>query len=140
MADTDAAPKSSGRLGAWTAEQVALALVSRRDRLVSRLPEEIAAARSLSADQRELVIDEALDFVVTEYARPISDDEALERAFWATVSNRVKRAREGRSATVRGGWNRVDVDQLQFPRARRLQKSSRSKGRSEPCSWSSRRP
>jgi hypothetical protein len=27
----------------------------------------------------------------------------------------VKRAREGRSATVRGRWNRVDVDQLQVP-------------------------
>jgi hypothetical protein len=35
--------------------------------------------------------------------------------FWATVSNRVKRAREGRSASVRGGWTRVHVDQLNVP-------------------------
>jgi hypothetical protein len=35
MADTDAAQESSGRLGAWSAEQVAVALVSRRHRLVS---------------------------------------------------------------------------------------------------------
>jgi hypothetical protein len=95
---------------AWDAERIAESLVARRDRLVEQLPRELAAARSLSRDQRELVVDEAIDYMVTEYAKPISDEQILERAFWATASFRVKRVHEGRGATVRAGWHRVDVD------------------------------
>src|SRR5262245_40589281 len=54
MAETDAAHSSPIRSGSWTAEQVARSLVSRRDRLVTQLPREIAAARTLTPDQREL--------------------------------------------------------------------------------------
>ena len=50
--------------------------------------------------------------MVTEYAKPITDQEFLERAFWATASFRVKRVHEGRGATVRAGWQRVDVDDV----------------------------
>ena len=53
--------------GRWTPEQLASALVPRRDRLVTQLPREIAAARDLSRDECELVVDESLDFIVTEY-------------------------------------------------------------------------
>ena len=101
-----------GRSRAWDAERIAEALVPRRDRLVDQLPRELAAARGLTRDQRELVIDEAIDYLVTEYAKPITDRELLERAFWATASFRVKRAHEGRGATVRAGWHRVDVDDV----------------------------
>ena len=101
------------RTRAWDAERVAAVLVPRRDRLVEQLPRELAAARGLSRDQCELVIDEAIDFMVTEYAKPITDREFLERAFWATASFRVKRVHEGRGATVRAGWQRVDVDAVE---------------------------
>ena len=96
----------------WDPERIAAALVPRRDRLVDQLPRELAAARGLTRDQHELVVDEAIDYMVTEYAKPIVDQEFLERAFWATVSFRVKRVHEGRGATVRAGWQRVDVDDV----------------------------
>src|SRR4051812_45493941 len=98
------------RAGDWTAERVASQLVTRRDQLVEQLPRELAAARGLSRDQRELVVDEAIDYMVTEYAKPIADREGLERAFWATAAFRVKRVHEGRGATVRGRWQRVALD------------------------------
>ena len=98
----------------WDAERIATALVPRRDRLVEQLPRELAAARGLTRDQREMVIDEAIDYMVTEYAKPVTDAEVLERAFWATASFRVKRVHEGRGATVRAGWHRVDVDDVEI--------------------------
>jgi len=100
------------RTRVWDAERIAADLVRRRDRLVDQLPRELAAARGLSRDQCELVIDEAIDYMVTEYAKPITDHEILERAFWATASFRVKRVHEGRGATVRAGWQRVDVEDV----------------------------
>lgn len=99
----------------WTPDRVAGALVPARDALVERLPRELAAARDLTPDQCELVIDEAIDYMVTEYAKPILDELALERAFWAAASFRVRRVHEGRGATVRAGWKRVDFDDLQLP-------------------------
>jgi hypothetical protein len=98
----------------WDAERIATALVSKRDRLVEQLPRELAAARGLTRDQCELVIDEAIDYMVTEYAKPIADEEVLARAFWATAAFRVKRMHEGRGATVRAGWRRVDVDDVEI--------------------------
>lgn len=47
------------RHGPWSSERVAQELVPLRDRLVDRLPREIAASRDLSRDQQELVIDDA---------------------------------------------------------------------------------
>jgi hypothetical protein len=96
----------------WTAERIAQELVPVRDQLVQRLPREIAAARDLTLDQRELVIDDAIDFMVTEYAKPVTVSDELERAFWAAASFRVKRAIEGRGATVRGGFRRASIDDL----------------------------
>lgn len=96
----------------WTPERIADELVPQRDRLVSQLPREIAAARDLTTDQRELVIDDAIDFMVTEYAKPIIAHEELRRAFWAAASFRVKRAHEGRGATVRAGFRRAPSEDL----------------------------
>jgi hypothetical protein len=49
------------------------------------------------------VIDETLDLMVTEYARPIADDEALERAF---LGNRFEpgEARSRGTLRDRAGW------------------------------------
>src|SRR4029079_7678636 len=84
------------------------------EELIHRLPRELAIARGLTRDQSELVIDEAIDFMVTEYALPITRDEELERAFWATAGYRVRRIHEGRGATVRAGWKRVDLDDAEL--------------------------
>jgi hypothetical protein len=122
MADLGQRSESAGpslRARRWDAERVARALVPRRDRLVDRLPRELAAARGLSRDQRELVIDEAIDYLVTEYAKPIADEETLERAFWATAAYRVKRVHERRGETIRAGWRRVDIEEIDLPVARR---------------------
>ena len=99
----------------WDAERIARALVPRRDYLVNRLPRELAAARGLTRDQHELVVDEAIDFLVTEYANPIADEATLERAFWAAAALRVRRVHEGRGEIVRAGWRRVDVDEIDLP-------------------------
>jgi hypothetical protein len=107
-------PLAARRPEDWTAERVASLLVSRRDQLVDQLPRELAAARGLSRDQRELVVDEAIDYLVTEYSKPIVDREHLERAFWATAALRVKRVHEGRGATVRAGWQRVDLEGVEI--------------------------
>src|SRR5215212_11915737 len=101
------------RRDAWSRERIAESLVRERDVLVERLPRELGAARGMSRDQCEWVIDEAIDFMVTEYARSIVDQHRLDRAFWAAASYRVKRVHEGRSATIRAGWKRVDVDGAQ---------------------------
>src|SRR5690349_9322005 len=61
----------SRRRGEWSAERVAGELVPRREELVEQLPRELARARGLTRDQRELVVDEAIDYLVTEYAKPI---------------------------------------------------------------------
>jgi hypothetical protein len=99
----------------WTPERVANALVPLRDRLVDRLQGEIAAARGLTRDQCEFVIDEAIDFMVTEYDKPIPDRFSLDRVFWKAASLRVRRVHEQRGATIRAGWQRVELGALELP-------------------------
>jgi hypothetical protein len=106
------APRVLPRARTWDAERVASVLGPRRDELVERLPRELASARGLSRDEHETVIDEAIDFMVTEYDKPIADRHTLDRAFWATAAFRVRRVHEGRSNTVRAGWGRIDIDDV----------------------------
>lgn len=98
-----------------TKDEIAAALVPRRDRLVAQLPRELAVARGLTADQAELVVDEAIDFLVTQYTVPIHAPDELERAFWAAAAIRAKRTHDGRNATVRAGWTRVDIERQDVP-------------------------
>ena len=105
----------SPRAQQWDAERIARALVPRRDHLVNRLPRELGAARGLTRDQPELVVDEAIDYMVTEYSKPITDEVTLERAFWAAASFRVRRVHERRGETVRAGWRRVGLDEIDLP-------------------------
>jgi hypothetical protein len=117
MADSGQRSRASNdslRTRAWDAERIAAVLGPQRDALVEQLPIELAAARGLTRDERETVIDEAIDFMVTEYGKPILDRQALDRAFWATAAFRVKRVHEGRAATVRAGWGRVDIDAIEL--------------------------
>lgn len=110
-ARTDSARSPEHRLDRDT---LATLLVGRREQLLQRLPRQVKLARRLTADQREWVIDEAIDFLVTENDRVIADEDALERAFWAVANLRVRRVREGRYDTVRAGYGRVDVDEVEI--------------------------
>jgi hypothetical protein len=81
-----------------------------RERLVDQVPAELAAARGLTRDQWELAVDDAIDYLVTQYDVPIYTEDEAQRAFWRCTSHRVKRLRAGRGATVRGNWTRVTLD------------------------------
>ena len=85
-----------------------------RDRLVDQVPVELAVARGMSRDQWELAVDDAIGYLALEYDVPIRSDEELERAFWWSTSLRVKQLRDGRAATVRGRWKRVDIDDVEI--------------------------
>ncbi|MDA0161259.1 hypothetical protein OM076_13360 [Solirubrobacter ginsenosidimutans] len=103
------------RRWSYTPQQLADALIPRRDRLVDQVPIELSAARGLTRDQWEFAVDEAIDYIVTQYRKPLSDSDSLERVFWKATSYRIKRIREGREATVRGGWRRVDLEDADLP-------------------------
>jgi hypothetical protein len=98
------------RFSAWTPQRIAEYLGTRRDRYVKQLPRELSVARGLTDDQVELVIDEAIDYLVTEHDKPILDAASLEKTFWKAASLRARRMHEGRGATVRAGWKRVSLD------------------------------
>src|SRR3954451_24122813 len=97
------------RRSRYTCDDIAVRLCCRRDRLVDQVPIELAAARGLTHDEWELAVDEAIDYLVTEYDVPIWADDELDRAFWKATGIRIKRIRAGRHATVRGNWTRVDM-------------------------------
>jgi hypothetical protein len=96
----------------WDCERRARALIERRGALLERLPGEIRAARALTADVRELIIDEAITFAALEYEPTVSRVEELERVVWDACAKRVRRAREGRYSLVRAGWARADAAAL----------------------------
>jgi DNA-directed RNA polymerase specialized sigma24 family protein len=119
MAELDHGRRRFGRdqppLDGYSPEQIADILMPRRDRLVNQVPRELAAARGLSRDQWEVAVDEAIDFLVTEFDKPLRDPESVEAVFWKAVSNRIKRLRAGRGATVRAGWRRVGLEHADLP-------------------------
>jgi hypothetical protein len=98
----------------FSSEEIASTLMPSRDRLVDQVPVELAAARGMPRDQWELAVDDAIGYLATEYDVPIRSDEELERAFWWSTSLRVKQLRDGRAATVRGRWTRVDIDNVEI--------------------------
>jgi hypothetical protein len=108
-------PRRRGlRHARFSSEDIASALMPSRDRLVDQVPVELAAARGMPREQWELAVDDAIGYLATEYDVPIRSDEELERAFWWSTSLRVKRLRDGRNATVRGRWTRVDIDNVEI--------------------------
>jgi hypothetical protein len=97
---------------AWTDEQRARELMPRRDEFVRMLPKRLRAARGLSLDVHEQIIDDAITFAAVENQVEIHHAEDLLKLFWDAVEKRVKRAREGRYALVRARYERVDVAAL----------------------------
>ena len=87
-------------------------LGTRRDELVSRLPRRVAAASALGHADRELVVDDAITYVVLQYDQALEEPADVERVFWAACEIRVKRFLDGRHNTVRAGWQRVGDDAL----------------------------
>lgn len=97
----------------WTADRRAEALLPRRDELVDRLPGVITRAHALTIDERELVVDDALEHVVLGYSSPIASVEEIERVFWTACKHRVARLlHQRRGATVRGRFQRVSDEPL----------------------------
>ena len=66
----------------------------------------VAVLRAVDQQNPELVVDEAMDYLVTQYTVPIYNAAELERAFWAAAAIRAKRMHDGRAETVRAGWTR----------------------------------
>ncbi|WP_156027712.1 sigma-70 RNA polymerase sigma factor region 4 domain-containing protein [Candidatus Solirubrobacter pratensis] len=97
----------------YSSNEIASLLMPCRDRLVDQVPVELAVARGMSRDHWELAVDDAIGYLTTEYDVPIRSDAELERAFWWSTSLRVKQLRDGRAATVRGRWTRVDIDSVE---------------------------
>jgi hypothetical protein len=95
-----------------TAEDRAQALATRRAELLARLPRKIPAARSLNEVDRELVVDEAIDYAVLGNTLPVERASDLERVFWTAADFRVKNAVAGRGQTVRGRFTRAPADAL----------------------------
>ena len=75
------APLPDERRDALSRETIAAMLVTGRDELLRQLPRQITPATSLTTDQREWVIDEATEYVVTQNKGTVADEDALERAF-----------------------------------------------------------
>lgn len=106
--------RTRGVSAAWTPEDVADELLSRRDELLRMLPRRIKAAGLLRDEQRELVVDDAATFVSVEYERSIGSSKEAERVFWRAAELRVLQMldRRRRNDTVRGRFEREGLEAL----------------------------
>src|SRR4051812_34412433 len=93
------APQPGDRPRPLSRDEIAEVLVRRRKRLIRQVPVQIKVARSLTADQREWVVDESTLYLVTVNEGVIEDTDALERAFWKVANLRVRRMFERRYET-----------------------------------------
>ncbi|MDA0168431.1 hypothetical protein OJ998_04970 [Solirubrobacter taibaiensis] len=64
----------------------------------------------MSHEQWEAAVDDAIDYLVTEFEKPLYDAESLERVFWKSVSLRIKHQGDRRHATVRGPYRRAEIE------------------------------
>jgi RNA polymerase sigma factor (sigma-70 family) len=94
------------------ADERATGLGPRRDELLARLPRKIRTSRALTPSERELVVDDAMTYIVLDYPHPLPGARDLERAFWKACELRVRQALDGRHQTVRGRWQRAADDEL----------------------------
>ena len=108
------------RRGAWTPEEVALALHARREELL-RESRGLSSARGLPGGVLEEIVDDAVCAVVMK-RRVVLDEEHLRRAFWLSVKLLLARYREGRHRVRVGSWERADFDAV----ARQASASGRS--------------
>jgi hypothetical protein len=95
-----------------TPDARAKALATRRDELLARLPRQIRGAQSLSHADRDLVVQDAIVYVVLENTDPIAEPADLERLFWTACDFRVRTILRGRTATVRGRFERASEEAL----------------------------
>lgn len=108
------------RHGAWTPEEVALALHERREELLREL-RGLSSARGIPGWVLEEIVDDAVCAVVMK-PRVVLNDEHVRRAFWLSVKLLLARYREGRHRVRIGSWERADFDAV----ARHASASSRT--------------
>jgi DNA-directed RNA polymerase specialized sigma24 family protein len=96
------------RRGAWTPEEVAGALRTRRGDLLREL-RLLAGVRGVPDQVLEEIVDDAICAVVMK-PRAIKDEEHLRRAFWLSMRMLLARYREGRHRVRVGSRERVDFD------------------------------
>ena len=96
--------------GAWTPEEVASALHTRRKELLREL-RGLPSARGLPVEVLEEVVDDAVCAVVMK-PRAILNEEHLRRAFWLSVKLLLARYREGRHRVHLGSQERADFDAI----------------------------
>jgi hypothetical protein len=94
-------------------ETIASLLGHRRDRLVRDVPRKVAAARGLTRDQHESIVDEAISFVVMSFSKPLPTTDDLERVIWKAIRIRVAQTSDGRHEVVRSGWERVELESIE---------------------------
>jgi DNA-directed RNA polymerase specialized sigma24 family protein len=96
------------RRGAWTPEEVAVALRSRRVELLGELRRQ-RAVQGVAVGVLEEIVDDAMSIVVMK-PRAIRDEEHLRRAFWLSVKLLLARYREGRHEVRVGSRDRADFE------------------------------
>jgi DNA-directed RNA polymerase specialized sigma24 family protein len=96
------------RRGAWTPEEVAVALHARRAELLREL-RTLPMAHGIPARVLDEVIDDAVCAVVMK-PRAIRDEEHLRRSFWLSVKLLLARYREGRHRVRLGSRERAEFD------------------------------
>ena len=94
--------------GAWTPEEVALALHVRREELLREL-RGLSSTRGVPDGVLEEIVDDAVCTVVMK-PRAVLDEEHLRRAFWLSVKLLLARYREGRHRVRVGARERADFD------------------------------
>lgn len=96
------------RRGAWSTDEVALALQAQRAELLRALRAR-GDARGVAEDVLEEVVNEAI-YVVVMMRRPVVSEEHLMGAFWTAVRLLLRHRREGRHSLRVGSRNRVGFD------------------------------
>ena len=136
------APPPPGRSALLSHDEIAEILVTRRERLLRQLPRQIKLARRLTADQREWVVDEATDFLVTQNKGVIADDRrARARLLEGRGPPGAPDVRGPLRAPSAAGCKRVDLDDARRspttarrPRTPSFTSSSARRSRSSPPS------
>jgi len=103
------------RRAGWDDEQRAAALTARRGPLLARLHHKLPKAIPLTADMREFIVDDSIEFAAVHYEHPVHSQAELERVFWDAAKKRVDRARTRRYDLVRGKYQRADLAALDSP-------------------------
>jgi len=97
--------------GAWTPEEVSLALNGRRAALRQELST-LSAARGVDSSTLDKILCDAFSIVVMK-RREIQDEDHLRRSFWGSVYLLLARHHEGRGSIRVGSRQRADFESVE---------------------------